>query len=49
MRDGAPPRILSGDADDQIRDTLVDAMRTVAREDPAALDSLVGGGTTRGE
>ena len=30
-----------GSPDDQIRDTLVDAMRTVAREDPAALDSLV--------
>ena len=30
-----------GGPDDQLRDALVDAMRTVARKDPAALDSLV--------
>ena len=32
-----------GDPDDQLRNALADAMRTVAREDPAALDSLIEG------
>ena len=32
-----------GSPDHQLRDTLVDAMCTVARDDPAALDSLVEG------
>ena len=32
-----------GGPDDQLRNALADAMRTVAREDPAALDSLIEG------
>ena len=32
-----------GEPDDQLRDALGDAMRTVAQEDPAALDSLIEG------